>query len=87
MPLLHNYLFDELLIPIMYAFFLVSGIVGLTLGIALAVFRTRVFRLFKPMNRWVSARKQLRPMPKVRPTMPDTRKNAYMIGIRSSSNR
>ena len=62
MPLLHNYLFDELLIPIMYAFFLVSGIVGLALGIALAVFRTRVFRLFKPMNRWVSARKQLRPM-------------------------
>ena len=62
MPLLHNYLFDQLLIPIMYAFFLVSGIVGLALGIGLAVFRTRVFRLFKPMNRWVSARKQLRPM-------------------------
>lgn len=62
MPLLHNYLFDQLLIPIMYAFFLVSGIAGLALGIGLAVFRTRVFLLFKPMNRWVSVRKQLAPM-------------------------
>lgn len=62
MPLLHNYLFDQLLIPMMYAFFLVSGIAGLALGIGLAVFRTRVFNLFKPMNRWVSVRKQLEPM-------------------------
>ena len=62
MPLMHNYLFDEILIPIMYSFFLVSGIAGLALGIGLAASRTRVFRLFKPMNRWVSVRKQLEPM-------------------------
>ena len=62
MPLLHNYLFDQVLIPLMFAFFLVSGIAGLALGIGLAVFRTRVFHLFVPMNRWVSLRKQLEPM-------------------------
>jgi len=62
MPHLNNYLFDQLLIPIIFVFFLVSGIAGLALGVGLAVFRTRVFRLFKPMNRWVSGRIPLGPM-------------------------
>jgi hypothetical protein len=62
MPLLNNYLFDQLLVPVAFLFFLVSGIFGLGLGLGLVVFRTRVFRLFGPMNRWVSAQKNLEPM-------------------------
>jgi hypothetical protein len=62
MPLLNNYLFDQLLVPVVFLFFLVSGIFGVGLGIGLVVFRGRVFRLFGPMNRWVSARKSLKPM-------------------------
>ena len=62
MPLLNNYVFDQILIPVIFVFFLVSGIAGLALGLGLAVFRTRIFRLFKPMNRWVSARIPLGPM-------------------------
>ena len=62
MPLLNNYLFDQLLVPVVFLFFLVSGIFGVGLGIGLVVFRGRVFRLFGPMNRWVSARKSLEPM-------------------------
>jgi hypothetical protein len=62
MPLLNNYLFDHLLVPVVFLFFLVSGIFGVGLGIGLVVFRGRVFHLFRPMNRWVSARKGLEPM-------------------------
>jgi hypothetical protein len=62
MPLLNNYLFDQLLVPVVFLFFLVSGIFGVGLGIGLVVFRTRAFRLFSPMNRWISARKSLQSM-------------------------
>jgi hypothetical protein len=62
MPLLNNYLFDQLLVPVVFLFFLVSGIFGVGLGIGLVVFRGRVFHLFGPLNRWVSARKSLEPM-------------------------
>ena len=62
MPLLNNYLFDQLLVPVVFLFFLVSGIFGVGLGIGLVVFRARVFQLFGPMNRWISARKNLESM-------------------------
>lgn len=62
MPLLNNYLVDQLLVPVIFMFFLVSGIFGVGMGIGLAVFQGRVFRLFAPMNRWVSARKNLERM-------------------------
>ena len=62
MPLLNNYLFDQLLVPVVFLFFLVSGIFGVGLGIGLVVFRARVFHLFGPMNRWISARKNLESM-------------------------
>jgi hypothetical protein len=62
MPLLNNYVIGEILIPVVFLFFLVSGIFGVGFGIALVVFRGRVFRLFGPMNRWISAQKNLEPM-------------------------
>jgi hypothetical protein len=62
MPLLNNYVVDEILVPVVFLFFLVSGIFGVSLGIGLVVFQARVFRLFGPMNRWISARKNLEPM-------------------------
>ena len=62
MPLLNNYVVGEILVPVVFLFFLVSGIFGVGLGIGLVVFRGRVFHLFGPLNRWVSARKSLEPM-------------------------
>lgn len=62
MPLLNNYVVDEILVPVVFLFFLVAGIFGLGLGLGLVVFQGRVFRLFGPMNHWVSARKNLEPM-------------------------
>ena len=62
MPLTHNALIDQLLVPALFAFFLIAGLAGAALGAALIVFRGRVFRLFGPMNRWVSARKTLAPL-------------------------
>jgi hypothetical protein len=59
MMLGHNAVIDQLLIPALFAFFLVAGIAGVVLGIALIVFRGRVFRLMGPLNRWVSGRKTL----------------------------
>ena len=59
MPLFNNFLVDQLLVPVIFLFFLVSGIFGVALGIGLVIFRGRAFRIFAPMNRWVSARKNL----------------------------
>jgi hypothetical protein len=62
MPHLNNYVVDEILVPVVFLFFLVTGIFGIGFGTGLAVFRARVFRFFRPMNRWISARKNLAPM-------------------------
>lgn len=62
MPLFNNYVVDEILIPVVFLFFLVSGIFALGFGIALVVFRDRVFSKLGSMNRWFSARKNLAPM-------------------------
>ena len=62
MPHLSNYVVDEILVPVVFLFFLVSGIFGVGLGIGLIVFRARIFQLFGPMNRWISARKNLESM-------------------------
>ena len=62
MPHLNNYVVDEILVPVVFLFFLVSGIFGVGLGIGLIVFRARIFQLFGPMNRWISARKNLESM-------------------------
>jgi hypothetical protein len=62
MPLTHNALIDQLLIPALFLFLLVAGIAGAALGAALIVFRGRVLHLFGPMNRWVSARRTLAPL-------------------------
>lgn len=57
MPLYDSYVVDEILIPAVFLFFLISGIFGFAFGVALALFRTRALRLFDPVNRWVSARR------------------------------
>ena len=62
MPLTHNVLIDQLLVPALFTFFLIAGLAGAALGVGLIVFRDRVFRFFGPMNRWVSARKTLEPL-------------------------
>jgi hypothetical protein len=61
MPLLHDYLFDQLLVPALLIFFLIAALFGLAFGIGLIVFRTRAFRSLGPMDRWVSARRSLEP--------------------------
>ena len=62
MPLTHNVAIDQLLIPALFVFFLLAGIAGTALGVALVVFRGRVLQLIVPMNRWVSGRKTLAPL-------------------------
>ena len=59
MPLTHNVLVDQVLIPALFLFFLIASIAGTVLGIALIVFRGRVLQLIVPMNRWVSGRKPM----------------------------
>lgn len=58
MPLYDNYVLEEILIPAVFLFFLVAGIFGIGFGLGLAVFQSRLLRLFSPMNRWVSARQR-----------------------------
>ena len=59
MPLTHNVLVDQLLIPALFVFFLIAGLAGTALGVGLIVFRGRILRVFGPMNHWVSGRKTL----------------------------
>jgi hypothetical protein len=61
MPLLHDYLFDQLLVPALFIFFLIAALFALAFGLGLIVFRTRAFRSLGPMDHWVSARKSLAP--------------------------
>lgn len=61
MPLLHDYLFDQLLVPALFIFFLIAALFGLAFGVGLIVFRTRAFQSLGPMDRWVSARRSLEP--------------------------
>jgi hypothetical protein len=62
MPLLHNYVVDEILVPVVFLFLLVSGIFAIGFGIGLVVFGDRVFGKFGPMNRWISVRENIKPM-------------------------
>jgi hypothetical protein len=86
MPLTHNDLIDQLLVPAAFLFFLVAGIAGTALGAALIVFRGRVSGLFRPMNRWVSVRKSLGPLEKphnIAPTVYKYRRGfsaAFIVG-------
>jgi len=65
MLLTHKAVIDQLLIPALFVFFLIAGVAGTALGVALIVFRGRVFHVLGPMNRWVSARKTLAPLDSV----------------------
>ena len=58
----NHYLFDQILVPAVFMFFLIFGLFGLGIGIALLVFRQQALRFFAPMNRWVSARERLEPL-------------------------
>lgn len=57
-----EYLLDQLLIPFVLMFFVVSGIVGVFVGVALIVSSARTLRFFGTINRWVSVRPSLRPL-------------------------
>jgi hypothetical protein len=57
MPLYDSYVVDEILIPSVFLFFLISGIFGFVFGLGLALFKARALRLFDPLNRWISARR------------------------------
>jgi hypothetical protein len=62
MLLTHNILVDQLLVPALFAFFLVAGIAGTALGMGLILFRGGLFHILSPMNRWVSGNKALAPL-------------------------
>jgi hypothetical protein len=80
MPLFNNYVLDEILIPVLFLFFLVSGIFGMGFGVGLAVYRNRVFQMFSPLNRWISARKNMAPMEVPRNAEPFFYKHRRWLG-------
>jgi hypothetical protein len=62
MSLTHNVLIDQLLIPALFVFFLISGIAAVALGAALIVLPGKAFHVLGPMNRWISVRQTLAPL-------------------------
>ncbi|HVY07010.1 MAG TPA: hypothetical protein VHB46_13630 [Burkholderiales bacterium] len=80
MPLLHNYVTDQVLMPVLFLFLLVMGLFGVAFGVGLVVMRTRVFQLLGPMNRWVSMRKTLAPMEVHRDIEPFVHKHRRLFG-------
>jgi hypothetical protein len=77
MPLTHNVVIDQLLIPALFIFLLFAGVVGALLGVGLIVFRARIFLMLGAMNRWVSARKALAPLDTVHNVDPTVYKYRY----------
>ena len=57
-----DYLVDQLLIPFVLWFFIVTGAVGIALGVCLIVGSARTLRYLGDSNRWVSLRNGLKPM-------------------------
>ena len=57
-----DYLVDQLLIPFVLWFFIVTGVVGIALGVCLIVGSARTLRFLGTTNRWVSLRNVLKPM-------------------------
>jgi hypothetical protein len=80
MPLPHNYVMDQILMPVLFMFFLVSGIFGLGFGLGLVMLRTQMFQVFGPMNRWISMRKALAPMEVHRDIEPFIHKHRRVFG-------
>lgn len=80
MPLVHNYVVDEILVPVVFLFLLVSGIFGIGFGAGLAVFGNRIFRKFGSMNRWVSVRNNIKPMETVHDIEPFIHKYRRRFG-------
>ncbi len=70
MPFTHNYVVDEILVPVVFIFLLVSGIFGIGFGAGIAVFGDRVYRKFTSINRWVSVRENIKPMEAVHDVEP-----------------
>ena len=62
MPLTHNTVIDQLLMPALFVFLLVAGIAGTALGFALIVSRGRVVRRLGALNHWVSGSLPLAPL-------------------------
>ncbi|MGQ0578305.1 MAG: hypothetical protein ACT4PQ_05265 [Betaproteobacteria bacterium] len=59
-----DFLVDQLLIPVVLWFFIVTGIVGIALGGCLIVNSARTLRYLGTTNRWVSMRNRLKPLEK-----------------------
>jgi hypothetical protein len=57
-----NYLADQLLIPFVLWFFIVTSLVGIALGVCLIADSARTLRVLGTMNRWISLRSSLKPM-------------------------
>jgi len=81
MPPFNNYVVDEILVPVVFVFFLVSGIFGVGFGVALVVYKGQVIRLFGPMNRWISARRNLASMEMGRSIEPFAHKHRRWLGV------
>ncbi len=57
-----DYVTDQLLIPFVLWFFIVTGVVGIALGVCLILGSARTLRFLGTMNRWISLRTSLKPM-------------------------
>lgn len=57
-----DYLVDQLLIPFVLWFFVITAVVGIALGVCLIVGSARTLRFLGNSNRWVSLRTGLKPM-------------------------
>ena len=62
MPLTHNIVIDQLLMPALFVFLLVAGIAGAALGLALIASRGRVVRRLGALNYWISGSRPLAPL-------------------------
>ena len=59
-----DHLITEILVTIVVWIFIITGFIGIALGIGLIVSSARTLRLLQKSNRWISVRDTLKPMEK-----------------------
>lgn len=80
MPLSNSYVANQLLIPAIVMFFLTWSLIGAAIGVGLIVCSAKMFRLFGVMNRYVSARRGLKPLEVAHDVGQSVRRHRRLIG-------
>jgi hypothetical protein len=80
MLLSNNPAIDQLLVPSVILFFLISGVFAVGIGVGLIFFSPATLRFFATMNRYVSTRHAFKPLAVLHSVEEPVRRNRFVFG-------